>query len=267
MGLPPLHRRFVDELIPRIRTDSRIVGVAAGGSLANGTPDEYSDVDLVLAVEDADFDEVMAQRQALIASWAPVVAGFTGEHVGEPRLIITLVGPPLLHVDVKFVRIADAGARVDDLRVLWERDGRLTAALAAAPPAPPQLDLQWIEDRFWVWVHYGATKLARGELFEVVDFLAYLRATVFGPLIQHRHGRLIQGVRRVESLDPAAAAELRSTLCGDDPAEVAAALYACVDLYRRWSEASGLPVVRNRTAEALAVEFLHDVGKSPAAAR
>ncbi|MER7057532.1 MULTISPECIES: hypothetical protein [unclassified Streptomyces] len=33
-------------------------------------------------------------------------------------------------------------------------------------------DLQWIEDRFWIWVHYGATKLGRGELFEVNGFLA-----------------------------------------------------------------------------------------------
>ncbi|MBD0742863.1 hypothetical protein [Streptomyces sp. CBMA152] len=32
------------------------------------------------------------------------MAGFTGEHVGEPLLIITLVGPPLLHVDFKVAR-------------------------------------------------------------------------------------------------------------------------------------------------------------------
>lgn len=259
MDLPSLHSWFLDEVLPRTQRDTRIVGVAAAGSIANGRPDEYSDVDLVLAVQDDEFDDVMRDRLGLIASWAPLVAGFTGEHVGENRLIISLVGPPLLHVDFKFVRLSDVAVRVDHVRVLWERDGRLTAALAVAPPVAPQLDLQWIEDRFWVWVHYGATKLARGELFEAIGFISYLRETVFGPLVHHRNGRLLQGARRLETIDPDAAAELRRTLCGHDPEEVAKALVACVELYREWAYGSGLLVDRNREAETLAVRFLEEV--------
>ena len=63
------------------------------GSLAEGRADVFSDVDLVVVVDDAAFDAVMADRLALIGSWSPLVVGFTGEHVGEPRLIITLTGP------------------------------------------------------------------------------------------------------------------------------------------------------------------------------
>jgi hypothetical protein len=134
--LPDLHRQFLETTLPRIEQDARIVGVAAAGSLANGRPDVHSDVDLVLAVEDDRFDEVSGERIALVSSWAPLVAGFTGEHVGEPRVIISLVGPPLLHVDFKFVQVSDVATRIDRLSVLWERDGRLTAALAERPPTP-----------------------------------------------------------------------------------------------------------------------------------
>ena len=35
-------------------------------------------------------------------------ATFTGEHVGESRVLICLYGPPLLHVDLKFVSLSDA---------------------------------------------------------------------------------------------------------------------------------------------------------------
>src|SRR5690606_29682005 len=109
---------------------------------------------------------------------------------------------PPLHVDFKFVGIGDFGTRVDGLHPLWEREGRLSAILADRPARPPRLDLQWIEDRFWVWVHYGATKIARGELFEALGFLSFIRETVLGPLIQHEQGVLLQGTRRLESLAP-----------------------------------------------------------------
>ncbi|MQM26355.1 nucleotidyltransferase domain-containing protein [Glycomyces albidus] len=259
MSLPDVHERFLDGLLPRTRSDPRIVGVAAGGSIANGVPDEYSDIDLVLAIEDDEFDEVMRGRLALIAAWSPLVAGFTGEHVGEPRLIISLMGPQALHVDFKFVRLTDFATRVDGLRVLWERDGRLSAALAATPPAPPRLDLQWIEDRFWVWIHYGATKLARGELLEAIGFIAFLRETVFGPLIQHRHGKLLQGVRRLEAIDPDAAARLEATLCGSDRGEVGKALLACVELYRQWTDDVDVAFDRNHDAAGLATRYLNEV--------
>ncbi|MFI9488443.1 nucleotidyltransferase domain-containing protein [Promicromonospora sp. NPDC052451] len=268
MPLPDVHERFLDGLLPRVRSDSRIVGVAAGGSVANGVPDEYSDVDLVLAVEDDAFDQVMRERLALIEAWSPLVAGFTGEHVGEPRLIITLMGPEALHVDFKFVRYTDFTSRVDELQVLWERDGRLSTALAATSPSPPRLDLQWIDDRFWVWIHYGATKLARGELFEAIGFISYLRETVFGPLIQYRHGKLLQGVRRLETTDPDAARALEATVCGRDTGEIGRALLACVDLYDQWTDGIDIAFHRNDAAARLATQYLDQVvgrlGSGPA---
>ncbi|MGH8791296.1 MAG: nucleotidyltransferase domain-containing protein, partial [Stackebrandtia sp.] len=201
MRAPAAHRRLIGETLPKISEDKRITGVALSGSLASGQSDDYSDVDLILVVEDAAFEEVMGERLALIESWTPLVAGVTGEHVGEPRLIITLVGPPLLHVDFKFVRSCDFGARTEDLEILWDRDGALARALAASTPASDSLDLPWIEDRFWIWIHYGATKVARGELFQVIGFLAYLRDTVLGPLAAVRAGNAPRGVRRIEDVD------------------------------------------------------------------
>ncbi|MFC9944017.1 hypothetical protein [Streptomyces pratensis] len=136
------------------------------------------------------------------------VAGFTGEHVGEPRVIITLVGPPLLHVDFKFVRASDFAERTENPEILWDRSGLLSGALAQHPPFTPAFDLQWIEDRFWIWVHYGATKLGRGELFETISFLTYLRETVLDPLAARRVGAIPRGVRHLEAIAPEEARNL-----------------------------------------------------------
>ncbi|MFH8404045.1 nucleotidyltransferase domain-containing protein [Streptomyces sp. NPDC018019] len=259
MDVPALHSRFLSDALPRIRQDARVVGVAITGSLAGGRPDAYSDVDLILVIDDAAYDAVMRERLVLIGSWTSLVAGFTGEHVGEPRVIITLVGPPLLHVDFKFVRASDFAERTEDPEILWDRDGLLAGALTQQPPAVPAFDLQWIEDRFWIWVHYGATKLGRGELFETIGFLTYLRETVLGPLAARRVGAIPRGVRHLETIAPQEASDLQATLCGYDRHEAGRALLATVDLYRRWSDTDGALVERRQHAENLAMQYLHDV--------
>lgn len=254
-----LHSRFLSDALPRIQQDSRVAGVAVAGSLAGGHPDIYSDVDLIVVIDDEAFGSVMKERLALIGSWAALVAGFTGEHVGEPRLIITLVGPPLLHVDFKFVRASEFAERVEDPDILWDRDGDLAGSLAEHPLAAPQLDLQWIEDRFWIWVHYGATKLGRGELFEVIGFLSYLREAVLGPLAAQRVGASPRGVRHLESIAPDEARDLRRTLCGYDRHDAGQALLASVEIYRQWLDDTEAAIERRRHAEKLAVQYLHDV--------
>jgi len=263
MDVPSLHRQLLADVLPRMQQDPRVAGVAMTGSLAGGHPDVYSDVDLVVVIDEVAYDAVMRDRLGLIGAWAPLVTGFTGEHVGEPRLIVTLVEPPLLHVDFTFVTAADLADRTTDPEILWDRDGALAAALAGPPAAAAAFDLQWLEDRFWIWVHYGATKLGRGELFEVIGCLTYLREVVLGPLAARRVGAEPRGVRRLEAIAPEEAHLLRATLCGDDRQEAGRALLAAIDLYRRWSDADETPVERRHRAEELAVRYLHDVIDHP----
>src|SRR5262245_52219157 len=128
---PAAHREFVACAVERLSSDLRFVGLAAAGSWAENCMDEFSDLDLLLAVEPSRIDEVMSQRHAIAASLGNLLVSFTGEHVGEPRLIIGLYAEPLLHVDLKFVTLSDVGHRVDDPVVIWERDNRLSRALGA----------------------------------------------------------------------------------------------------------------------------------------
>lgn len=215
-----------------MRDDTRIVGAAAGGSYASATMDEYSDLDLLVAVEPAALAEVLADRKAIAARLGKLVAAFTGEHVGEPRLLICLYESPLMHVDLKFVSLEDAGiGRVEDPVVVWERDGRLSAVLRRDTARYPEPDLQWIEDRFWIWTHYCASKIGRGELFEALDFLAFIRSRVLGPLGLMANGARPCGVRKLEVLAPEFAAELEATIAQHSNASCLAALEAAVRLY------------------------------------
>lgn len=260
MPIPKLITEFLARALPRLEADDRLLGVAAGGSYAQGQMDEYSDIDLVLVARDEAIDALMGARFEIAGALGKLLAAFTGEHVGEPRLLICLCGPPLLHVDLKFVALRDFGARVEDPKILWERDGKLSAMLRAAPSKWPQPDPQWIEDRFWVWIHYAAGKLGRGELFDALDMLGFLLANVLGPLAMIEQGQRPQGTRRLETQAAKWLPALRETVATHDARSCGAAPQAAVWLYRELRERVAPPNLQRRSeAEAEAVHYLESV--------
>jgi hypothetical protein len=258
--LPALHATFLKEALPRLQADERIVAVAAGGSFLTGGMDEYSDLDLVIAVNPLAVPQIMQERHQIAATLGSLVAAFTGEHVGEPRLLICLYGPPLLHVDLKFISLADADHRVENPIILWERGDQLTAILSRSEAVYPTPDLQWIEDRFWVWVHYITAKIGRGELLDAHDSLALLRALVLGPLALLAQGARPSGVRKVESHAQPYLEDLIRTTTAYDRFGCVRALQAAATLYRKLRTRLATSSFSPRTeAEAAAMEYLAQI--------
>jgi len=229
--LPAMHAATLDKILSVVKDDPRIDALLGGGSMIHGGFDAQSDLDLVLVVRADDYADVMAGRPAIAARIGGLLAAFSGEHVGEPRLLICLFGPPLIHVDLKFVLATDLQRMVEHPRLLWARQpARIAAILDAAHVQWPDRDAQWFEDRVWIWLHYCAAKLLRGELIEALAMLTWLREMVLGPMLHRRAGRPQRGVRRIEG-DAVAAAALGTTLATPDTAAIAQALRCAADLY------------------------------------
>ncbi|RYZ19494.1 MAG: nucleotidyltransferase domain-containing protein [Chitinophagaceae bacterium] len=254
-----MQEQFAQRVAGIVRNDEQVLGLAAAGSWISGTLDEWSDLDLVLVTRDkiGGDAKVMLQWAARLGN---LLSGFTGEHVGEPRLLICLYEAPLLHVDIKFVTLEEFGSgRIETPVLLFDRDGALQAAIDGSEARFPQPDLQWIENRFWTWIHYALLKIGRGEYFEAMDFLAYLRQVALGPLLQVRRGLLPRGVRRVEQeLPPQDLELLQATVAGHDRAALVEAVIASIKLYRTLRndlEGPGF-IAQARTEEAV-LRFLH----------
>lgn len=174
--------------------------------------------------------------------------------------MICLYEDPLLHVDVKFLTPHELETRIEDPLVLWERTTELTDTITRTESRHPMPDLRWIEDRFWVWVHYAATKLGRGEVFEVLNFLSFLRSQVLGPLALASAGRLPRGVRRLESYLPDFAERLQATVATYDIKECSKAVHNCVHLYRALRDQLAPPdFIRKTAAERASVAYLEEV--------
>ena len=258
------HKIFIAHTLPKLEEDPRLLGCAVGGSWITSELDEHSDLDLVIVAADEHFDAVNEDLDNLSLGLGTRLAGFRGDHVGVPNMLICLYEDPLLHVDLKVVSLSKFAERIENPDVLWERDGLLTKVIEENKPKIPHVDMQWVEDRFWTWVHYGAARVARGEIFEAIDTLAYLRSQVLGPMISAKHHRLPRGVRRLEKYCPEDAKLLESTVAPHDAKKCAEALRNAariyVELRENLDKYTDLHI--NRRAEMVAMKFLHTVSDS-----
>ncbi|AMC93127.1 oxalate:formate antiporter [Erysipelothrix larvae] len=242
--------------------DSRLIGLAISGSYITKSLDEYSDLDFVIVVEDKSYEEVNEQRLLIVEQFGTLVSAFTGEHVGEPRLIISLYDSPVLHVDFKFTTLNGLLDRVEDSVILYEENNCITEMYSKKEPHFPTPDLQWIEDRFWIWVHYACTKIGRRELFETIDFLSFLRQSVLAPLIQLHLGKLPRGVRKIELDAPQYIEALEKTVATHDYESCVNALKATINLYLELREKlSQSSFFRKVEAERVALRYFHDLIK------
>lgn len=180
-----------------LESDDNVIGLAVAGSWLTNEIDEFSDLDLVLVTRQkiADDKNRMLDYAKRLGDF---LSGFTGEHVGEPRVLICLFNNPLLHVDIKFLTIEEFHSRIETPFLLFDRNGQLGYAIKNSEARFPHPDFQWIEDRFWTWVHYALLKIGRGEYFEALDFFGFVRMVVFGPLLHMKNNSLPRGVRKVE---------------------------------------------------------------------
>jgi len=254
-----IQKEFVKQAIHILRDDQFVTGLAAGGSWLSGNMDEFSDVDLVLVTRDRishDKNKMVQYAEKL----GTLLSAFTGEHVGEPRLLICLYEEPFLHVDIKFLIIEELATRIEDPAILFDRDDQLADALRITSAVPPYPDFQWIEDRFWTWIHYALTKIGRGEYFETYDFLGFLRTTVFAPLLHIKNGLQPKALRRIEtSLRPGDLELLKSTIAAYDRNSLLLAVEKSVEIYRDLRKALYHDITLKMAAEQRVLQYLQEI--------
>ena len=206
--------------------------MAIAGSFVEGTPDTYSDLDLRVVLVNGSLERVFPRREEFARACGPLVAAFTGEHVGEPHLLITLYGD-LIHVDYLFTELADAPKRNDGrkVQVLWQRDPEVSKALSRPHTADPAADLAYMEARMWTWTWYIQSKMLRGELWEALSGLAHVRDWVLFQLLAMSQGMRYRGARFAEQVMGKHVDAIARTLGPLDKESLLEALRATVDLY------------------------------------
>jgi predicted nucleotidyltransferase len=257
--IPVKHQAFIDNAVAVLKQDARIRAVALCGSYVTGNMDDYSDLDFMLAVDPERFTQVLNERPAIAGKLGDLLSAFPGDHIGVPDLLICLFGSPLIHADFNFIPYDKAGDRFNGTAILFDKDGSLFENYRDLSPFHATLDPQWLEDRFWVWVHYAALKIARGELFEALDMITYLRAAVLGPLLHAQKGNEPRGVRRLEQVAHEYITELEKTVPSYDACSCVNALRAEIELYQKLRVPYETALHRHAEAEKRVPECLDHI--------
>ena len=160
-GLAPdgLHLRFVESAHRVLSRDPRIKALWAGGSLANGTADRWSDVDLRLAVADDDRPAFMAGIEETLHAICPVLGWRTRSMHGDDLVVVTFEGP--LRAD--FVVMSPASLdrqRYEPVAPLFDPQG-LAGRLQRIPYAPTRRSPRDLLEREATQVPAEAGRLQR----------------------------------------------------------------------------------------------------------
>jgi hypothetical protein len=243
-----------------LKNDPSVIGLAAAGSWLTNEIDEFSDLDLILVTK----EKISGDKNNMLQyahRFGQLLNAFTGEHVGEPRVLICLYHDPLLHVDIKFVTLEEFHLRIETPVILLDTGQKLQNAIDQTEAKFPYPDYQWIEDRFWTWVHYALLKIGRGEYMEAFDFLGFLRNTVLGPLLHIKNGHLPRGLRKVETmLDSEDLQQLKATIPGYDRTALLTGLEQAVSLYRSLRvNLFTRDIVQHTATEAKVMEYFDGV--------
>jgi hypothetical protein len=248
-------KNFIESAEAILRADDNVLGLAIGGSWLTKEMDEYSDLDLVVVLKNkiAGKEEMISYSSRL----GILLNAFTGDHVGEPRLLICLFDDPLLHVDIKFLTLSELETRIEDPEIIFDRDNQLADVISSTSAKFPMPDYQWIEDRFWTWIHYTTGKIARGELFEAIDAIGFLRSNVLGPLLHIKNNSLPRGVRKLETtIDQSAINLLQETVPGYDKISTWHSLNHIIKIYQQLRKDLFKNIEFRITTEKKAFEYL-----------
>jgi predicted nucleotidyltransferase len=235
IDLLPAHRALLERAVNHFQGDDRVLGMILGGSLAQGTADFYSDVDLYIVAHGESFEAVFAERDAAVRTIGSPLFRFAVDPVsgGSRDYIVTYPGP--VKLDLMYYRESELvpGPKWVGCPVLKDTTGLVADVLARSRDLPPTPEvLLYINQKFWTLCWYVFGKIMRGELWEALNGIHTIRSDALLLLLDWTTGRPHEGYRRLErKLDPEMAARLAATVAPLETEALHDALQAAIVLF------------------------------------
>lgn len=213
---PRAQRAFLADLAPRLRADRRIRAAWLIGSLARGTADAYSDVDLLLAIAGDALPAIVADWRGFVADLAPTI---TLQRLGgDDKPTLAAIAPGLLRFDLTLCDADSAQQHgYDHAELLFDHDGVAARTTFAPRPAGQAAgQLPGLAREFLRILGLTPVALGRGELLVSRQGLAILQNLLIDLFLLENGGR----PGGVKHLNRYLTAEQRDALAACPPLEL-----------------------------------------------
>lgn len=143
----PYHRHFA-RILEIVEPDERIRGLWLSGSLARGTADAGSDLDLVLAIADDRFDEFVDGWRDWLARITPTLVA---RAIPNSKLVCYALAEDMCRIDAVIEPVSQVATSWHRTRVpVIDRDGLHPTLPAAEPgPGPDLTKINRLIEEFW----------------------------------------------------------------------------------------------------------------------
>ncbi|WP_116101097.1 nucleotidyltransferase domain-containing protein [Amycolatopsis thermalba] len=212
MFTPDSRARLRDALIAVAHADERVSGAALTGSASVGREDQWSDIDLALAVAE--------DREQVVADWTDRM--YRAIHHLDLGVFRVFLLPDTLQVDIAFWPEAEFGPTGPTFRTLF-----------GMPHEPPRIQppsAEHLMGMAWLYGLPARSSIARGRVWQAEYMISGARDQVLA-LACLRHGvPAVQG-RGVDDLPAEVVAPFADTLVRTvEPAELRRAFGVVVEL-------------------------------------
>jgi hypothetical protein len=184
------------------------------GSLAKGTGDEFSDVDLELHCDTpAERSRLRHVLSGFMERHGRMLASFPATHISLPELDINFleIDGCVVKIDIHYL-CRTPHSQVSGGALLVYRHGYEVEAPLGSPANVDASFFTNLHQKFSGWMWYTHCKVGRGELWEAEDSLNVMRSRALLPMLQFARGLPLEGCRNLETrLMPSDLAKLRST--------------------------------------------------------
>ena len=249
---------FLNRTVSLAEKDPRIVGVAL--HQASDQEKEFTNTELVLVCQPEAFEEITADFIGVAEALGPLLQAYEQPKGEGEKELTCLYDEPLQRVDLRLLPL-DNLSEIHHPSVLWDREDQLRLALSARRDPATSLDLQWMEDRFWLWLHSAATALKEGAVFEAHHLMSCMRSRILAPLVLKKEGLSpAGGLHELEKTDGENLSSLRATVPLYDARSCEISLREAAKLYVDLRETlASVDLVRHRRAEMAVMRHLHTV--------
>ncbi len=158
------HGEAVTKARAAFESDERVLALWIEGSVARGTADPWSDVDLHLAIADGQFDQFVADSESLLSRIERPLGYLQNVLPGLRLLPATLEGPVRLDLYVERREAVSTIPRQPEYRMLFDRDD-VSASLSAAPALvfDPRAQLETLMRGYFFGGMWPRRMIGRGD--------------------------------------------------------------------------------------------------------
>ena len=189
---------FIQKFERIAREDPRILSAFLGGSLADGTEDDFSDIDIYYILDEQSYSDFPSQMRTHLSEMGPLVFLEQHNNFGFDLILFIFqngVKGELGLGTTKNLKTLHAGP----YKVLVDKKGLLDGFVFPFQASLEGKDLQeYVEKQlrwYWYWYYVFLSAVARGRLWSAFTQLQQMREYAFKLIVLAHHPQKIPGQR------------------------------------------------------------------------